>query len=197
MLMLLTLKTKFKKPHSCNWTVIITVNCQRNATKNIIFAKNSIFLFYRHFFFLWSNGFDPFISFSQRILVATCLSTCSFLFLCLTIFGSTHGSLTEGEGSVQLTFLLLTSLDQLTFIFKILFFHFYKTSYLNEEVNSTEPSPSVSIPCSTWYSEAFTMKTLRIVMSRFCSKLVCLSKPVIITGSRKETSLLQYLFIFR
>jgi hypothetical protein len=45
MLMLLTLKTKFKKPDSCNVTVIITVNCQRNATKNIIFAKNSISYF--------------------------------------------------------------------------------------------------------------------------------------------------------
>jgi hypothetical protein len=30
---------------------------------------------------------------------------------------------------------------------KILFSFFTKTSYLNEEVNCTEPSPSVSIPC--------------------------------------------------
>jgi hypothetical protein len=29
---------------------------------------------------------------------------------------------------------------------KILFFLFYKTSYYNEEVNCTEPFPSVSIP---------------------------------------------------
>jgi hypothetical protein len=29
---------------------------------------------------------------------------------------------------------------------KILFFVIYKTSYLNEEVNCTEPSPSFSIP---------------------------------------------------
>jgi hypothetical protein len=43
--------------------------------------------------------------------------------------------------------LLLTSLDQLIFMLKILFQFFYKTSYLNEEVNCTEPSPSVSIPC--------------------------------------------------
>jgi hypothetical protein len=38
-----------------------------------------------------------------------------------------------------------TSLDQLRLILKT-FFTFYKTSYLNEEVNRTEPSPSVSIP---------------------------------------------------
>jgi hypothetical protein len=31
-------------------------------------------------------------------------------------------------------------------ILKIIF-TFYKTSYLNEEVNCTEPSPSVSVPC--------------------------------------------------
>jgi hypothetical protein len=41
----------------------------------------------------------------------------------------------------------LTSLDQLVFILKILFSFFYKTSYLNEEVNSAEPSSLVSIPC--------------------------------------------------
>ncbi len=29
---------------------------------------------------------------------------------------------------------------------KILFYFFYKASYLNEEVNCTKPSPSVSIP---------------------------------------------------
>ncbi len=38
--------------------------------------------------------------------------------------------------------LVLTCLDQLLFILKILF---NKTSYLYEEVNRTEPSPSVSI----------------------------------------------------
>ncbi len=46
--------------------------------------------------------------------------------------------------------LVLTSLYKLLFynenILYILFFH--KTSYLNEEVNCTEPSPSVSIPWS-------------------------------------------------
>ncbi len=37
---------------------------------------------------------------------------------------------------------MLTSLYQLVFILKILFSCLYKTSYLNEEVNCTEPSPS-------------------------------------------------------
>ncbi len=40
---------------------------------------------------------------------------------------------------------VLSSLDQLIFILKI-YLHFYKTSYLNEEVNCTEFSPSVSVP---------------------------------------------------
>ncbi len=55
-----------------------------------------------------------------------------------------QGSLTEGEGSVQLTSLYL--LVQIAFMLQLLFNFFYKTSYLNEEVNSTEPSPSVSFP---------------------------------------------------
>jgi hypothetical protein len=37
---------------------------------------------------------------------------------------------------------VLTTLDQLFFVMKILFALFFKTSYLNEEVNGTEPSPS-------------------------------------------------------
>jgi hypothetical protein len=38
--------------------------------------------------------------------------------------------------------LVLTSLDQLLFKTETNFSFFYKTTYLNEEVNSTEPSPS-------------------------------------------------------
>jgi hypothetical protein len=41
----------------------------------------------------------------------------------------------------------LNSLDQFIYILNILFTFFTKTSYLNEEVNYTEPSPSVSVPC--------------------------------------------------
>jgi hypothetical protein len=53
-----------------------------------------------------------------------------------------QGILTEGEGSVQLTSLcLLVPFDIANIIYL-----FYQTSYLNEEVNCTEPSPSVSVP---------------------------------------------------
>jgi hypothetical protein len=34
------------------------------------------------------------------------------------------------------------------FMFTIYIFLFYKTSYFNKEVNSSEPSPSVRVPCS-------------------------------------------------
>ncbi len=56
-----------------------------------------------------------------------------------------QGTLTkrEGFGSVDLT--VLTSLDQLLVIMQALF-TFYITSYLNEETNRSEPSPSVRVP---------------------------------------------------
>ncbi len=41
---------------------------------------------------------------------------------------------------------VLTCLDLLLFILNILFTFFNETSYLNEEVKSTERSPSVSVP---------------------------------------------------
>jgi hypothetical protein len=41
--------------------------------------------------------------------------------------------------------LVLINVDQLLFILKEIFF-FYKTSYLDGEVNGTEPSHSVSVP---------------------------------------------------
>ncbi len=52
-----------------------------------------------------------------------------------------QGTLTEGEGSV-----LNSLLDQLLFLMQT-FFLLSKTSYLNKEVNRTEPSLSVSVPC--------------------------------------------------
>ncbi len=58
-----------------------------------------------------------------------------------------QGILTEGERLLE----WLTSLYQLVQINGILywniFFPFYRTSYLNEEVNCTETSPSVRVPC--------------------------------------------------
>jgi hypothetical protein len=47
--------------------------------------------------------------------------------------------------------LILSSLDQQHFTLKILFIFFYKTSYLYEEANSTEPSSSVGIPWTNQY----------------------------------------------
>jgi hypothetical protein len=61
-----------------------------------------------------------------------------------------QGALTAGKGTEQLTF-ELTSLDQLLLILQTLF-PFLKTSYLNEEVNRTEPSLSASVP---WLEEFF------------------------------------------
>ncbi len=54
-----------------------------------------------------------------------------------------HGILTEGEGRISKDDLfVLTSPDKLLLILKIFF-----SSYLNEDVNSAKPSPSVSVPC--------------------------------------------------
>jgi hypothetical protein len=50
-----------------------------------------------------------------------------------------------GGGLSTVNLLLLTRLDQLLMVSKTLY-TFYKTSYHNEEVNRTEPSPSVSVP---------------------------------------------------
>jgi hypothetical protein len=43
-------------------------------------------------------------------------------------------------------FLVLNSLDQLLFENENIIYVFYKTCYLNEEVNCIEPSPSVRVP---------------------------------------------------
>jgi hypothetical protein len=68
-------------------------------------------------------------------------------------------------GTVHL--IVLTSLDNLIYILKILFTFAKKTSYLNEEVNCTDPSLAVSIPCLKvslrvrfWSTTRFQIKTL-------------------------------------
>jgi hypothetical protein len=54
---------------------------------------------------------------------------------------------TAGRGRLStVDLLVLTSLDWLLLTMQTLFTFFYKTSYLNEEVNGTEQSPSVSFP---------------------------------------------------
>jgi hypothetical protein len=53
-----------------------------------------------------------------------------------------QGTLTEGEDSVQFTSLFRSAaFDTTNTNF------FYETSYLNEEVNRTDPFPSVRVPC--------------------------------------------------
>jgi hypothetical protein len=48
---------------------------------------------------------------------------------------------------IPMVYLLVkTILDQMLLILKIIYFSFYKTSYLNEEMNCTEPFPSVRVP---------------------------------------------------
>ncbi len=62
-----------------------------------------------------------------------------------SLLNRNQGTHTEGKGSVQLTsFYLPVRLDALDTANIICFF--YKTSYLIEEVNCTEPSLTVSIP---------------------------------------------------
>ncbi len=51
----------------------------------------------------------------------------------------------RGKTEYTVDNLVLTSYDQFIFLLKILI-PFVKTSYLNEEVNCTEPSPSVCVP---------------------------------------------------
>jgi hypothetical protein len=52
------------------------------------------------------------------------------------------------EGLSEVKLLVLTGLD-LLFLMSQTLFTFYKTSYLNEEVNCTVPSLSVSVPCQS------------------------------------------------
>jgi hypothetical protein len=54
----------------------------------------------------------------------------------------------------------LTSLDQSNFDVENIFYLCYKTSYLNEDVNCTEPSPSDNIPWFEFY--AFSAKSANI-----------------------------------
>jgi hypothetical protein len=54
-------------------------------------------------------------------------------------------------------FLELTILDQLIVLLKKIIYPFKKTSYPNEDVNHTQPSPLVRVPClicHRWVGEA-------------------------------------------
>ncbi len=70
--------------------------------------------------------------------------------------------------------LVLASLDQLIFYWKY-YLLFYKTSYLNEEVNCTEPSSSsVSVP---WFVYTSTTPHLSANVADFASIGLSLDKP--------------------
>ncbi len=58
----------------------------------------------------------------------------------------TREPLLKGGQTTTVCLRALTRLDQLLFKLK-LYICFYKKIYLNEEVNRTEPSPSVGVPC--------------------------------------------------
>jgi hypothetical protein len=68
-------------------------------------------------------------------------------------------------GTVDL--FVLASLGQLLLILKKRLFTYLK-NYLSEEVNSTEPSPSVSVPCTNW-------PFLRAMMSFYWLSLILLA----------------------
>ncbi len=70
---------------------------------------------------------------------------------------SRQGSLTEGVMLSTVDLLGVTGLDQL-FCFENITYLFYITTYLNEEVNCTEPSTSVSIPSSRTIKELFSRR---------------------------------------
>jgi hypothetical protein len=70
-------------------------------------------------------------------------------------------SLTDGGRLSTVDLLVLTSLDQLLLIVDIIYL-LYKTSYFNEEVNCTEPSPSVSIPWSLICFDTYLKKNNKI-----------------------------------
>ncbi len=77
-----------------------------------------------------------------------------------------HGNLTERDVSVR-----LASMSQLvqinSFYIKNIKNFSYKTSYLNEEVNCTKPSPSVSIPWAKDGTVGLYCKTfMEVIKSR-------------------------------
>jgi hypothetical protein len=57
--------------------------------------------------------------------------------------------------------LVLTSLDEVLFNLKLYFPFFTKTTYLNEEVNCTDPFPSVRLPCSMLHFAALLRHTVK------------------------------------
>jgi hypothetical protein len=96
-------------------------------------------------------------------------------------------------GSISTVHLLvLTSLDQWIFKLKILF-TLLQTSYLNEEVNCTELSPSVSFPCSnnSFYFISFLSMLKVYSTTTTCILLLSLVGPTLsIVYSQPQSSAL-------
>ncbi len=74
-----------------------------------------------------------------------------------------QGPLTEGKGSVR----LISSTNQLrlahSYVENIIYIC-YQTSYLNEEVNCTEPAPSDSVPCLLLLNNPMFQFQLKVCM---------------------------------
>ncbi len=76
-------------------------------------------------------------------------------------------TLTEGGRLSTVNLLVLTSLNQQLLILKNTIYDFRKTSYLIEEVNRTESSPLVSVPCiDLWRHDRISFGTFWYCVSR-------------------------------
>jgi hypothetical protein len=94
-----------------------------------------------------------------------------------------QGSLTEGGRSNTIDLLVLVSLDQLLFILKG-FFPLNKTSYLNQEVNRTKPSPSVRVP---WPKLSIDrqLKFLTLIKKKLTTQTPCNTTVIVIVIEMK------------
>jgi hypothetical protein len=101
-----------------------------------------------------------------------------------------QGILTEGEGSVWLTFVLLTSLVKLLLIFQTSF-RFVSKSYLNEEVSCTESSPSVSVP---WFTITMVKVTKKSEKKLFLwtQCIIYYFKSVLLLGKNSNNPTIMY-----
>ncbi len=67
-----------------------------------------------------------------------------------------------GKALYTVDLLVLTSLDQLLLVYKILFS--FLQNKLNEEVNCTEPPSSVSVPWQNLYKKNFPNPTMHLLI---------------------------------
>jgi hypothetical protein len=95
--------------------------------------------------------------------------------------------------------LVLTSLDRLLFKIENIIYLGYKTSYLNEEFNCTEPSPSIGVPWQQlslkqclWapYRATFTTITFLRNLRNGLNSIEFLSLAILSSLVKCDTSLL-------